>query len=45
VIVAAVVGCFVRWYEEPALTRRYGEEYRAYRQRVRGWLPARPGRP
>ena len=45
VLVGAVVGCFVRWYEEPALTRRYGEEYRAYRQRVRGWLPARPGRP
>jgi len=42
--VAAAVVCFVRWYEEPALTRQYGEEYRAYRRQVPGWLPRRPGR-
>jgi protein-S-isoprenylcysteine O-methyltransferase Ste14 len=42
--VAAACVSFVRWYEEPALTRRYGEEYRAYRARVPGWIPALPGR-
>jgi protein-S-isoprenylcysteine O-methyltransferase Ste14 len=41
-LVAATVAAFVRWYEEPALTRQYGEEYRVYRQRVRGWIPAWP---
>lgn len=41
--VAVAVACFVRGYEEPALTRRYGAEYRAYRQQVRGWIPAWPG--
>jgi len=30
---------FVRWYEEPTLARRYGEEYDAYRQAVPGWWP------
>jgi protein-S-isoprenylcysteine O-methyltransferase Ste14 len=44
---AVAVACvsFVRWYEEPALTRRYGEEYLAYRARVPGWVPVVPGRP
>ncbi len=32
---------FVIWYEEPALERRFGEEYRAYRAAVRRWLPRR----
>jgi protein-S-isoprenylcysteine O-methyltransferase Ste14 len=41
-VVAVAVACFVRGYEEPALTRRYGAEYQAYRQQVRGWIPARP---
>lgn len=40
---AAVVGTamalFVRGYEEPRLTARYGEQYRAYRRAVPGWLP------
>ena len=41
-VVAVAVGCFVHWYEEPALTRRYGDEYLGYRQHVRGWIPAWP---
>jgi protein-S-isoprenylcysteine O-methyltransferase Ste14 len=40
--VAVAVGCFVHWYEEPGLTRRYGDEYLGYRQQVRGWIPAWP---
>ena len=35
----AVVAAFVRWYEEPNLTRRFGEDYRAYRAAVPGWIP------
>ena len=30
---------FVRWYEEPTLARRYGEEYDAYRRAVPAWRP------
>jgi protein-S-isoprenylcysteine O-methyltransferase Ste14 len=30
---------FVRWYEEPLLLRRYGDDYQRYRQAVRAWLP------
>jgi protein-S-isoprenylcysteine O-methyltransferase Ste14 len=30
---------FVRGYEEPALTRRFGSEYEAYRRAVPGWRP------
>ena len=30
---------FVRWYEEPALTHRFGDEYERYRRAVPGWLP------
>src|SRR5262245_61905080 len=43
---AAVVGTatalFVRGYEEPRLTARYGEQYRAYRRAVPAWLPPLP---
>jgi protein-S-isoprenylcysteine O-methyltransferase Ste14 len=43
---AAAVGAgfaaFVRWYEEPALTRRFGAEYEAYRRAVPAWWPRRP---
>jgi protein-S-isoprenylcysteine O-methyltransferase Ste14 len=44
VLVYAVVvwvGCatFVRWREEPALTRRFGAEYETYRRAVRAWWP------
>jgi protein-S-isoprenylcysteine O-methyltransferase Ste14 len=32
---------FVRFYEEPTLLRRYGEQYAAYRRAVPGWWPRR----
>ena len=35
----AVVAAFVRLYEEPTLSARYGEEYAAYRRGVPGWWP------
>jgi protein-S-isoprenylcysteine O-methyltransferase Ste14 len=35
----AVVAAFVHLYEEPTLTRRYGEQYTAYRRAVPAWLP------
>src|SRR4051812_8291044 len=36
---------FVRGYEEPALSRRFGSEYDAYRRAVPGWRPrVRPAR-
>jgi protein-S-isoprenylcysteine O-methyltransferase Ste14 len=37
----AVVASFVRFYEEPALTRQFGEEYEAYRRAVPAWIPRR----
>jgi protein-S-isoprenylcysteine O-methyltransferase Ste14 len=33
---------FVRFYEEPTLAGRYGEQYAAYREAVPGWWPRRP---
>jgi protein-S-isoprenylcysteine O-methyltransferase Ste14 len=30
---------FVRWYEEPTLTRQFGTDYEAYRQAVPAWWP------
>jgi protein-S-isoprenylcysteine O-methyltransferase Ste14 len=42
----AVVATFVRVYEEPTLSARYGAEYAAYRRAVPGWLPrVRPWSP
>ena len=38
-VVLAVTVIFARLYEEPALGRRYGEEYQAYRRQVPGWIP------
>jgi protein-S-isoprenylcysteine O-methyltransferase Ste14 len=43
-LVYAAVGwagaaAFVRWYEEPALARRFGAEYDAYRRAVPAWRP------
>jgi protein-S-isoprenylcysteine O-methyltransferase Ste14 len=38
---AAAAAAFVHWYEEPTLTRRFGEEYEAYRRAVPGWWPRR----
>ena len=36
---------FVVFYEEPALTRKFGDSYREYRARTGRWLPhrSRPG--
>lgn len=40
---AAVAFCAgaaaVRFYEEPALTRRFGEDYTVYKAAVRAWIP------
>jgi protein-S-isoprenylcysteine O-methyltransferase Ste14 len=32
---------FVKGYEEPALARRFGSSYEAYRAAVPGWWPRR----
>jgi len=37
--VATLFAAFVRWYEQPALTRRYGAQYQAYLRDVPGWWP------
>ncbi len=34
-----IMATFVRWYEEPLLQSRYGEEYGRYRRGVRAWVP------
>lgn len=47
-LLAYATGCliafaaFVRFYEEPALRRQFGEEYERYRREVPGWWPRRP---
>lgn len=38
-ILWATVASFVRFYEEPTLSERYGEPYDSYRRGVRGWWP------
>lgn len=38
-VVWAACAAFVRWYEEPALRRRFGAEYDAYRRAVPAWWP------
>ncbi len=43
-VVGTAFGAFVRWYEQPALARRYGAQYEAYRRDVPGWWPTRPRR-
>jgi protein-S-isoprenylcysteine O-methyltransferase Ste14 len=41
-----VVAAFVRFYEEPTLTRRFGADYEAYRRAVPAWWPRlRPWEP
>jgi protein-S-isoprenylcysteine O-methyltransferase Ste14 len=43
---AAAVACafvaFVRWYEQPALTKQYGLSYENYVRTVPGWWPRLP---
>jgi protein-S-isoprenylcysteine O-methyltransferase Ste14 len=34
-----IVASFVRFYEEPALSRRFGAQYEAYRRAVPAWWP------
>ena len=36
---AVAVWSFVRWYEEPTLSRRFGAEYEEYRRAVPAWRP------
>ena len=38
-LAGAAMVAFVRGYEEPALTQKYGDEYVAYRRAVPGWWP------
>ena len=41
-----ITAAFVHWYEEPALTRRFGADYEAYRRAVPAWRPRlRPWEP
>jgi protein-S-isoprenylcysteine O-methyltransferase Ste14 len=41
-----IAAAFVRWYEEPTLTRRFGADYEAYRRAVPAWWPRlRPWKP
>jgi protein-S-isoprenylcysteine O-methyltransferase Ste14 len=42
-LVWAACAAFVRWYEEPTLRLRYGDEYAAYRAAVPAWIPRSPG--
>ena len=37
----AAVAAFVHWFEEPALVRRFGADYEAYRRAVPVWIPRR----
>jgi protein-S-isoprenylcysteine O-methyltransferase Ste14 len=44
--VGAATAMFVRWYEEPTLSRRFGVQYDEYKRAVPGWWPRlRPWRP
>ena len=38
---AVAVAAFVRWYEEPTLARKFGDQYEEYRRAVPGWGPRR----
>ncbi len=41
-IVFIFFSLFVQFYEEPRLTREFGDEYTAYMAKVGRWLPRRP---
>jgi protein-S-isoprenylcysteine O-methyltransferase Ste14 len=43
-VVVAATASFAHWHEEPALARRYGAQYDAYRRAVPAWLPRPPSR-
>ena len=46
VALGATFAAFVRGYEEPVLSRRYGQRYDDYRRAVPAWLPRlRPWQP
>lgn len=45
VLATVVVELVIVLWEEPALRRRFGSQYDAYRERVPRWLPLRPRRP
>ena len=38
---ALAVVAFVHWYEEPTLSRQFGQEYETYRRAVPAWWPRR----
>jgi protein-S-isoprenylcysteine O-methyltransferase Ste14 len=40
-VIWVAVASFVRGYEEPHLTERFGADYRAYRAAVPAWIPRR----
>ena len=40
-VFAAAVAAFVHLYEEPTLSRTFGEEYEEYRGAVPAWWPRR----
>jgi protein-S-isoprenylcysteine O-methyltransferase Ste14 len=40
-VFAVVVYVFVRLYEEPTLSRQFGDRYEEYRRAVPGWWPRR----
>jgi protein-S-isoprenylcysteine O-methyltransferase Ste14 len=40
--VFVAVAVFVHGYEEPTLSRQFGDEYARYREEVRRWLPTWP---
>ena len=42
IVVAIAFHLRVLWYEEPRLTREFGDEFKAYRERVPRWLPRPP---
>jgi protein-S-isoprenylcysteine O-methyltransferase Ste14 len=41
IVILIVFVSFVRWYEEPTLSRQFGAEYEAYRNAVPAWWPRR----
>lgn len=38
---ALAVAAFVHWYEEPTLSRQFGQQYETYRRAVPAWWPRR----